>query len=163
MQLINPLNSRDVVYFGDSQGNIYRFDGDGSLDAGTDSILVKRRSALIQVPDGNIFDITGRITYRKQFEQTIILRLIAGGRSVFEREIELTIPGADDEGIAFYGGTNYYNDTTSVYGVGFSGRIHIQDWGIAGHTSVAQIEVEVDATEEFILEEILVNLETAQK
>lgn len=162
MQLINPLDMTDAVYFGDALGNIYMMEGDGSLDAGTDTITVIRRSGLIQIPEGNAFDIRGWITYRKQFAQTVTIRILAGGKSVYDQEIQKQIPGAEEEGIGFYNADSYYNDGTSVYNVGFSGKIFKQDWSAAGHTSFFQVEIEITASDPFAIEEVGLNFETAE-
>jgi hypothetical protein len=162
MQMINPLNNTDVVYFGDSLGNIYQMDGEGSQDAGTDSITVIRRSGLIAVPEGNSYDIRGWITYRKQFAQTVTIRVLAGGTSVFDQEITKTIPGAEDDGLGFYNQESYYNDGTSVYNVGFSGRIFKQDLSAAGYSSFFQIEVEIEAADPFLVEDITINFEATK-
>lgn len=162
MQLINPIDMNDAVYFGDTLGNIYLLEGEGSLDAGTESIVVKRTSGLIQVPAGNNWDIRGHVTYRKQFAQTITIRILHGGKSVWTQEIQKQIPGAEEEGIGFYNGDSYYDDGTSVYNVGFSGRIFRQDWSAAGHSSLFQVEIEADAADPFLIEEVGVEFQASE-
>lgn len=162
MQLVNPLNSTDAVYVGDANGNIYRFEGEGSLDAASDNIVVKRTSGLVQVPEGNTFDVRGRIDYRKLFETTVTIKILAGGTAVFDQSVSLTLPSTTSPAIGFYNGDFYYDPSgDTVYGVGFSGRLHRQDFGIAGHESYYQIEIEIDSANEFDIEQILIEFQTA--
>ena len=159
MQLVNPLNNQDVVYFGDTSGNIYRLDGEGGQDGGTEDITVKRRSRMFAVPEGNIFDVTGWIHYRKQFAATVTIRILGGGVAVFDQEISLNLPQSTN--LAVYGGPHHYGDQTSVYGVSLTGRIHRQDWGAAGQASHFQLEVEVSGSEDIDLEEIGIEFNVA--
>lgn len=164
MALVHPVTGRDAVYMGDTTGNIYLLAGDGALDGGTNNITVKRRSALIELPEGDVWDIRGWITYRKLFEQTLTIRVLGGGKTVYEQEITKKIPAGDTEGIGFYNGDYYYNDSVDpvYYGVGFSGRVHRQDFSLAGNASVFQVELEIEASDEFIIEDLKLTFEASR-
>ncbi|KKL07546.1 hypothetical protein LCGC14_2584930, partial [marine sediment metagenome] len=159
MQLVNPLNNQDVVYFGDTAGNIYRLDGEGGQDGGTDDITVKRRSRMFAVPEGNIFDVTGWIHYRRLFAATLTIRILGGGVAVFTQAISLQLP--ENTNVAIYGGSHHYGDQTSLYGISFTGRIHRQDWGAAGQASHFQLEVEFSGNEDIDLEEVGIEFNVA--
>ena len=160
MQLVNPLNNQDVVYFGDTAGRIYRLDGEGGQDGGTDDITVKRRSGMFAVPDGNTFDVKGWIHYRKLFAATVTIRVLGGGVAIYDQEISLQLP--ENANVAVYGGESYYGDQTSLYGVSFTGRIHRQDWGAAGQASHFQLEVQVTGNEDVDIEEIGIEFDSAK-
>lgn len=151
MQMINPVNGREDVFMGDNSGNIYRIDGEGRQDGGTADITVKRRSGLIAVPEGNVFDVEGYIHYRKQFAETVTIRLLFAGVSVFDQDVDVSIPGAT---VALYGGDFYYGDDSTIYGVEFGDRIFRQDWQGAGNASHLQIEIEFSGAIEVDIQEI---------
>ena len=159
MQLVNPLNNQDVVYFGDTAGNIYRLDGNGGQDGGTDDITVKRRSRMFAVPEGNIFDVAGWIHYRRLFAATLTIRILGGGVAVFTQEILKQLP--ENTNVAVYGGSHHYGDQTSLYGISFTGRIHRQDWSAAGQASHFQLEVEFSGNEDIDLEEVGIEFNVA--
>lgn len=152
MQLINPLNGQDAVYMGGPDGSVYRLDGEGGQDGGTTDIEVLRRSGLIVAPERDAHDISGWIHYRKLFETTVTIRILGGGTAVYEQEISRFLPENTDVGV--YNGESYYGDQQTVYGVGFSGRIHEQEWAAAGQGSNFQVEVEISGSEDFDIEEI---------
>ncbi|HDZ36892.1 MAG TPA: hypothetical protein ENH62_01145 [Marinobacter sp.] len=160
MQLVNPLNNQDVVYFGDTAGNIYRLDGEGVQDGGTDDLTVKRRSRMFAVPEGNTFDVAGWIHYRKLFASTVTIRILGGGVAIYTQEITRNLPASTS--IAVYGGSHHYGDATSTYGVSFTGRIHRQDWGAAGQSSHFQVEVEITGNEDIDLEEVGIEFNVAK-
>ena len=156
MQLVDPVSMEDRVYFGDSQGRIFVFDGDGGQDGGTADIKVTRRSRLFQPPEGNSFDMRGWIMYRKLFDVTVTLRVLWQGVAIHTQEISLNLPV--NEGLVVYNGSGanagYYGDQRSVYGLGFSGSIHRQDWRAAGHATNWQLEVEIEGDADYQIEEI---------
>ena len=159
MQLINPLNNQDAIYFGDTSGRIYRMEGEGGQDGGTDDITVKRRSRMFAVPEGNTFDVRGWIHYRKLFAATVTIRILGGGVAVYDQEISLNLPL--NEAVAVYNGDHFYGDQSSIYGVSFSGRIHRQDWSAAGQSSHFQLEVEISGDEDVNIEEVGVEFDSS--
>ncbi len=160
MALIDPLSGKDTVYMGGSDGNIYRLDGMSAQDGGTDDLTTIRRSGLFTVPEGNVFDIRGWIEYRKLFPTMVTLRILGGGTAVYTQEITRRLPQADN--IAVYGGSHWYGDNTSTYGVSFGSRLHRQKWRAAGQASHFQLEVEITSDEDFDIEEIGVEFEAPE-
>lgn len=161
MALIDPISGKDAVYMGDDSGNIYKMDGSGAQDGGTDDITTKRRSGLFTVPEGQTFDLRGWIEYRKLFPTEVTIRLLGGGTAVYDQTITRQLPQADN--IAVYGGNHWYGDNTSTYGVSFSSRLHRQNWRAAGQASHFQLETEITSDEDFDIEEIGVEFDTAEE
>lgn len=158
MPMIDPLTMLDAIYMGDESGNIYRMDGTGDLDGGTDAVKVKRRSGLIQVPAGNVFELKGWVSYRRLFQTTLNINILWSGKEEFTQSIQVQLP--DNENIAVYGGDHYYGDNQTFYGAEFSQRIRIQDWEAAGLSSHFQLEVEFDAESAVHIEEVGFSFDT---
>ena len=158
MPIIDPLTMIDAIYMGDENGNIYRMQGSGDKDGGTDAVTVKRRTGLIEIPAGNAFDLKGWISYRKLFETLVTIRVLYGGKEEFTQETQTKLP--TNTNIAVYGGAHYYGDNQTFYGAEFSQRIAIQDWRAAGLSSHFQIEVEFDAESAVHIEEIGFSFDT---
>jgi hypothetical protein len=157
MQLIDPLSDQDVVYMGDALGRIFRIDGSGGQDGGTDDIILKRTSALIAPLEGNAFDIQGWISYRKRFESTINIKILGGGVALYEQPISIKLPA--DENLAVYGGGSHYGGS-SYYGTSFRGRISEQNWRAAGHSSHFQVEISHTGSGDIDIEEVGLRFET---
>lgn len=158
LPIIDPLTLIDAVYMGDENGNIYRMQGSGDTDGGSDSVKVKRRTGLIEVPAGNVFDLVGWVSYRQLFETVMTINILWGGKETFDQSIQVTLP--NNPNIAVYGGDHYYGDNQTFYGAEFSQRIRIQDWGAAGLSSHFQLEVEFDAESAVHIEEVGFSFET---
>lgn len=152
MQLIDPITSEERVYFGDSLGQIFKMDGDGGSDGGTNEVTVTRRSRLFDLPSGDTFNFTGWVNYRKLFNTTVTIRILGGGSAVYEQTITKTLPQSSDIGV--YNGAHYYGDKRTTYGFELSGRINTQEWAAAGQSSNFQIEVEVAGSSDFNIEEV---------
>ena len=152
MPLIDPIKLIDAIYMGDENGNIYRMQGDGDKDGGTDAVTVKRRTGLIEVPATSAFELKGWVSYRRLFETTMTIRVLWGGKEESTQEITRTLP--DNDSIAVYGGNHYYGDNQTFYGAEFSQRIAIQDWTAAGLSSHFQLEFEFDAESAVHIEEV---------
>lgn len=158
LPIIDPLTLIDAVYMGDESGNIYRMQGSGDKDGGTDIVTVKRRTGLIEVPAGNFFDLKGWISYRRLFETEVKIRILGGGKEEFTQEVARMLP--ENSNIAVYGGDHYYGDNQTFYGAEFSQRIGIQDWEAAGLASHFQLEVEFDSDSAVHIEEIGFSFDT---
>jgi len=159
MLMIDPLNSRDTVYMGDSSGNIYRMDGTGGQDGGTTDITVQRTSGLLAPGQGNAFDISGWISYRRLFQGTVDLTIIGGGVAEYDQDISIRLPAAS--GVAVYNGNSYYGGG-SYYGQSFTGRLIEQNWRAAGHSSHFQVRVSHTGSGDINIEEIGIRFEEAQ-
>ena len=158
MPIIDPLTMIDAIYMGDELGNIYRMQGSGDTDGGTDAVKVKRTTGLIEVPAGSAFDLKGWVSYRRLFEIEMTINILWGGKEEFTQSIQITLPNNPD--IAVYGGDHFYGDNQTFYGAEFSQRIRIQDWEAAGLSSHFQLEVEFDAESAVHIEEVGFSFDT---
>lgn len=107
-----PGNTGYTVYFGDSTGRIFDFNGQGaSGDAGSSDIKVLRKTRLITEADG--IDLTniilhGRVTYRRTGECDLTLDFDwADEYNVSEVVIALKGPPSSDNPW-YFGGPNYF-------------------------------------------------------
>ena len=124
--------------------------GSGSLTTGQD-ITVSRVSGLIDLPDGDVFDVEGWIAYRKLFASTVTITLLHQGLSVTDQPVTISFPA--DAQAAIYGGSAYYNGAF-YYGFSFSERINKQRFGVAGISSAIQVKTEVTGDKDFEIEEV---------
>jgi len=149
--MTDPIDGYESVYFGDSSGNIYKFDPeDTDLDAASDVVTVTRRSKLINLPEAmQLFDIEGWIDYTKQWEATVQLNFIFGGEQSPTTSITLTLPGSDSIG-HYYNSSNaslqavYNND--DYYRAGYDFSIRRQNWKVAGQGNTLQVECIVSSS-----------------
>lgn len=151
MPLIDGSSGLEVVYAGDSLGNIYKLDGDAGIDAGTTSLTVTRTSGYLSIPEGSVFDVEGWVHYRKDFSATLTLTFLHAGKSIFDQDIIIPLTAGD--GIAVYNGSDYYN-LSSYYGRSFSGRISRRDFTSAGQSSGFQVKVTVESDGDVQIDEI---------
>ena len=163
MPMIHPTTKEDLIYFGDSTGQIFLFEGSGARDGGTSTIAVSRTSGLIRgLPEGNVMDIEGWITYSKQFAATVTLTFQFAGEGLFDKSLTIDLPAGDDipvynsSGVdaAYYNGTNYY-------GRSFSDRLSRQKFGPAGYNSWFQIKIEIESEGAVDLHELGFSFRTA--
>lgn len=164
MALIDPTSGQDLVYFGDSMGRIFQFNGTGAQDGGTDNVTVSRTTGLIRgLPEGVLFDVDGWITYRKNVAATVTLTFQFAGKGLFDKSLVITLPASDNLAVyngtgnaaAYYGGSNYYGTT-------FSDRLSIQDFGPPGLNSHFQIKVDVESQGDIDIQEIGIKFRTAK-
>jgi hypothetical protein len=165
MPLIDPTSGRDIIYFGDTSGNVYRFDGSGASDGGTETVTASRTSGLIRgLPEGDVFDIKGWIAYRKQFAATVTLTFLFAGEGIFSNSITVTLPQVD--GITVYNGTGdnagYYNGQY-YYGAQFSERLSRQRFGPPGLNAWFQLKVDVESAGAVEIHEIGFSFHTAKQ
>lgn len=141
--ITDPVSGLDRMYFGDSLGRIFRFDGSGADDGGTTNINTSRTSGLIRgLPQGEVFEVEGWITYKKQFAATVTLTFLFAGYTVFDKSLTVTLPASDT--VAVYNGSDYY-DLSSYYGANFSERLVRQKFGPPGMESWFQVKVDVES------------------
>ena len=154
--MLDPTTKEDAVYFGDSSGGIYKFDGTSDTDGGTDTLTCSRTTGIIRgLPAGTTFDIDGWIAYKKQFKATVTITFLFAGEAIFDKTITLTIPGEDNIAVydgegsnaAYYGGSYYYGGT-------FSERVHRQKFSPPGLNSWFQVKIDVTSTGAADIEEI---------
>ncbi len=163
--MLDPATKQMAVYFGDTSGNLYKFDSDtyngdgatGPADTTGKEVWTTRVSKSFEAPPGRMFDVSGWITYRKPSEAfDLSLRFEHGGVSLFDQVIDVSIPAATATPTT-YGGTFYYAGTgtgAGYYGTSFEGRLTRQNYTAAGRSSQVQLRVTSNGKQNFSIAEI---------
>ena len=147
MTLLHPSTKKEITYLGDTSGNIYALDGEGSLDGGTTAVTISRTTGLIRgFPEGVLFDVEGWILYRRNVAATITMTFLFAGEGAFDKSITVRLPANDNtivyngsgSSAAYYGGDYYY-------GSQFSDRIARQKYGPPGLNAHFQVKVEIES------------------
>ncbi|KKL08480.1 hypothetical protein LCGC14_2575460, partial [marine sediment metagenome] len=144
-------DNEDVVFIGDSSGRILQMEGTGLQDGGSNDIVVDRTSGTVRLPTGSIFNVKGYVKYRKFAGATLTLTFLFGGETVSDQTRTITIPAPTN--ISVYNGTGstvaYYGAATGtyVYGVQFSDRFFIQDFGVEGADTHVEVKAAVTGAE----------------
>jgi hypothetical protein len=162
--LIDPTTKESRMFMGDSSGRIFIMDGDGAKDGGTTDLTASRTSGLIRgIPDGDVFDVEGWISYRKQFVTTVTLTFLFAGEGIFDKSLTITLPAGDIIPIYNGSGTNaaYYN-TDIYHGVSFSDRISRQRFTPPGLNAWFQVKVEISSQGDVEIDEIGFRFRTAK-
>ena len=167
MNMFDPDDGLEYVFMGDASGNLYRLEGTGlSGDAGSADIQMEFLSALARVPkEAQIYKITGSIDYRSNLSNTVRLRFEYAGESVFNEDVEITLPavdtadGADHWGAtgaeaSYWGGDFYWN-------VPFAGRLTRQQFTPAGQSNAFQVRITVEGVNKVEINQINLNFEAA--
>lgn len=151
MNMLDPSDGLEYVFFGDSSGNIYRMEGTGTSDGGSASINTFRLSGLLSAEiGGKAFDLEGYIRYRRGEPITITMNVEFSGEHVFSSPITITTQGTDYD--AVYGTTAYYG-TQYYYGSDDTKLIR-QRFAVPGGGNDLQIRTTVDASVDWTINEI---------
>jgi hypothetical protein len=152
MNMLDPSDGLEYVFFGDVNGNFYRMEGTGvNGDAGLNNITSERLSPLIKAPlNAQTYNGEGWIAYRAGNAQTVTLTFEYRGENIFNESITITIPAVANRKV--YGGGHYYSNSEG-YG-SFSGRLTRQPYAVAGGGNEFQVRVTVEGTEDFRIKEI---------
>lgn len=152
MNMLDPQDGLEYVFMGDASGNIYRMEGSGAGDAGSANIQTQFRSKLFSAPlDAQAYDIEGWIKYRKGEAATVTLTFMHAGQTVFNEAITVSIPAITNRPV--YGGGIYYSDG-NYYGTAFAGRLVRQRIGVPGQANEFQVQIDIDGTTDFQINEI---------
>jgi hypothetical protein len=148
----DPVDGLEYTFMGDADGRLYKLEGSGSGDAGSDAIDAFRRSVLYQAPlDSKAFKINGWLTHRKNLPNTATLKFLFHGKNIFDVVKTLVLTGLDFttvySGDSHYGG-NYY------YGAKHKDRLARRTFGTPGQGNSFQIETRVEGTNEFAVQEV---------
>ena len=174
MAMRRPSDGVDVVYFGDSNGNIYQLEGTGSDDGGTDPITVFRETGIIDSGRDSVepnvlqFDGSGYLDYLRLSSADVTLTFRHQGVEIFDQEISLTIPAGTEFG-AYGTGTatnNYYDssgadDDNIFYGGRFIARLARQTFRAAGDSSFFSTKIGFEGAADVELDELGLNYKSA--
>lgn len=159
LNMIDPADGVEYVYFGDATGRFYRMEGTGSGDAGANDISVERLSPLIDLPPGHeTFMIDGWVSYRTNDAFTLTLDFEFAGTVITTSSFTLDVPAVSNRTV--YGGSSYYNNGEG-YG-SFAQRITRQLYGIPGQSDALQIRAKVSSSVNFEVKEIGIRITTEE-
>lgn len=151
MNCLDPSDGLEYVFMGDDSGNIYRMEGSGSGDGGTTDVVMEWLSKLVTIPqDAQVFNVEGWIRYRSNVAFTLTLTFEYQGENVFDRSINLEIPGAS--GIGYYGGTYYYGG--SVYYTSKTQKLARKIFSAPGRGNEFQVRASVTGDSDIYINQI---------
>jgi len=159
MNMLDPADGLEYVFFGDANGNFYRMEGSGVTgDGGLNSVTTERLSALIKAPlNAQTFNYECWIAYRAGNAQTVTLTFEYRGENIFNESVEITIPVVTNRKV--YGGGSYYNNSEG-YG-SFTGRLTRQKFTVPGGGNEFQVRASVEGKEDFRISEIGIRFKAA--
>ncbi|MFQ5493647.1 MAG: hypothetical protein ACE5DX_05830 [Candidatus Dojkabacteria bacterium] len=156
MNMLDPSDSLEYVFFGDSSGNMYRLEGTGSGDGGTKDVHTERTSKLFSAPlDAEAYEVYGEIKYRKSAAQTVYLTLLYAGMNVFDETITIDLPANTTS--SYYGGGAYYGGSF-YYGAAFRQRLTRQKFGFPGRSNEFQVRAVIEGSTDFTINSIILRL-----
>lgn len=158
--IIDPDSGLESVFIGGSDGAIYKLDGRTGQDGGTTDITLSRTSIIYRIPEGQIFDVMGAVTYQSGFEATVTITFLGSGVEVFEQPLTFTIPAAS--GQAVYNGSAYYSGNF-YYNAGRIGQLRRRKFPAAGNANFFQVRVDVTGASDVVIEEVELNFRAASE
>lgn len=157
MSMLDPSDGLEYVFLGYSDGTLYRLEGTGASDGGTEDIAVEFLSKLFSADlNAQAFDVEGYIKYRKNVAATVELVFEYAGTSIFNQSVTVDIPAISDRpvwGGGFYWGGFHWGSIT--------GKLSRQPYTTAGQGNEFQIRVKVQGQADFTINEIGVRLRAA--
>src|SRR5258708_19509733 len=85
-----PQDGLIGVYMGDANGKVYRMEGTGAGDGGSVNITASRLSKMIELPEGQVFDVEGYVRYQQPLvSSALTLTLQHNGRQIFDQPITI--------------------------------------------------------------------------
>lgn len=162
MTLYDPVDGLLYTYFGDDSGNLYKLDGSGvNGDGGSADIAVSYTTKLFSATlDAEAYNLSGWIKYRSLEAATVTLTFLWQGRRAFNETVTITIPAPTDG--AYYGGAFYYGGDV-FYGSSFSGKLLRQIFDVVGQAEDLQVQIDIEGTTSFEINEIGIRLEQASR
>jgi len=152
MAMKRPTDGLDVIYMGDSSGNIYQLEGSGGQDGGSSDIKAERLSGVIRMPNvGPVYDVSGWVTYRRIFPATLTITLEWGGTVLENHAITVSLDAAPNAPV--WGGGLYWSND-QYWSTPFKGRFSRQIWSGAGKSEQLQVRASIDGATDFFIEEI---------
>lgn len=149
-----------TVYWGDDQGNVFNMNGGGAGDAGTNSVVSRRKTPLIALNWKPPFNV--RLQYRQRSEVNVNLEFTFG-EELATRNCPITLKAATLDTLVrnFYNGNKYYNDE-AYYAEGIElGALPVtQGAQPAGRGIAAFIEISADSSNDFIIDKLIIGDES---
>jgi hypothetical protein len=163
MAAFDPRDRLEYIFLGDSNGNLYRLEGSGKLDAGVSTINVRWRTKLINLPlNMESFDLRGYLKYLKaDAPYTVNMAVRWTGETAYNQNLSFTVPAV--QGGSFWGDPDTYWNGDFYYNAPFQDRILRRAFSAAGKNSDVQIEINIDSAARFILNETGFRFDTATK
>jgi len=160
MNCLDPSDGLEYVFFGDSDGNVYRMEGSGaSGDAGSASIKAFRQSRLFSTPlDSHAYRLEGYVRWRRDDAHTLTMKFQYAGENVFNKQIDVDLPAAT--GAIYYSDGNYYGNG-EYYGVQFEDRLTRKIFSTSGAVNEFQVRTEIEGNNPFEISEIGIRLKAA--
>ena len=160
MNMIDPNDGLEYIFFGDSTGNVYRMEGTGLSDGGTASIRTERLSKLVIAPlNAKVYNVQGWVKWRSITQATtLILRFEYAGENVFNEEITITLPATSN--INYFGGGGYFGGDL-YFGSKFTGRLTRRKFAVVGQANEFQIRATVISTSRFRINQIGLQFEAS--
>jgi hypothetical protein len=160
MNMLDPVDGLEYIFFGDANGNIYRMEGTGSQDGGSEDVKTEFISKLYKAPlDAEAYNIEGYIKYRGGEAFTAEIQLDFDGEAVSSNIV--TLDFAEETTLANYGDSSRVYSGSVYYGLKKEGRLIRRLFGIAGQGTEFQIRVTVTGSTSFNINEILLRFEEA--
>lgn len=152
MNMYDPIDGLEYIFFGDSSGNVYRLEGTGENgDAGINEVIANRTSALISTPENMIaHSLDGYVKYLKQLSDVDFSMVFSWqGDTIRDQPVNITMPAADD--YPAYGDDEhaFYGDGETWYGITGLDNIHRQRYVVAASGQDLQVTVSVTGTTNF--------------
>jgi hypothetical protein len=162
-----PGTQEYSVYFGDSVGRIFDLNGEGAGDAGSEDIMVLRKTRFIQ--DGEGGDKNGRgalnlmkrvldgvVTYRRIFNSCDVTVSFDWGDEYNVSSSVITLKGAPSGSAGvYYGGGSYYSGSAYFsQGSAYSNKISSQTFSPTGKGPGFFCSVSLETTTDFQIDSI---------
>lgn len=159
MNMIDPADGLEYVFFGDANGNFYRLEGSGSNgDGGNYNIKTQKLSSLIDVPiTSQSYDLRGEVKYKSNTAITLMLEFFYQGRKIITTSQSVTIPATSNR--AYYSDGYYYNNGTG-YG-SFSGLFSRIPFRVPAKGNSFQVRATVESTNDFEISSLILKFEAS--
>lgn len=149
MNMFDPADGLEYIFFGDASGNIYRLEGTGAAgDAGSEDIHAYRTSGLLSFPENMISNsVEGYLKYRKQSTVSeVTITHLNQGETSYDVNKTVDIPRASAN--AFYSGGSYF-DGGAYYGTSGLDRVYRQNVAPEGSSKDMQVNISVEGVNTF--------------
>jgi hypothetical protein len=162
-----PGTQEYSVFFGDEVGRIFDLNGQGTGDAGTEDLMILRKTRYIQ--DGEGGDKTGRgalnlmskvmdgvVTYRRVFNPCDVTIAFDWGDEYNVSQSTITLKGAPSGSAGvYYGGGSYYNGSAYFsQGSAFANKISSQTFSPTGKGPGCFVSVSLETDTNFQIDTI---------